>query len=141
MELQFAFRNPLPEIRDLDAFDQLLREVGSYLDLFYVSRSIPVSVRFITTLARARVFQNPLTYGFTKDEAEPEPMRAVVKRRVADAQRRYDCMRQVLASGSALAMGFNEPPVFSLEEMPTLLHYLDGLFEALFDSADLPLLF
>jgi hypothetical protein len=184
VELQFALRSPLPEIRDLGAFDHLLREVGSYLDLYYVSRSIPVSLRFITTPGRARVFQNPFTYGFKKDEqapalaslvvlkmsgqefvrrfgtrlptwrrmypdvelppnalADPDPMRAVVKRKLAHAQRSYDCMKQVLASGSSVGMGFNEPPVFFLEEMPTLLHYLDGLFEALFDVADLPLLF
>lgn len=184
VELQFAFRNPLPEIRDLEAFDHLLREVGTYLDLFYVSRQIPVAVRFITTQARARVFQNSLTYGFAKDSAaptpeslfvlkmsgtdfvrrfgsrlptwqgmypdvalppnalaDPEPMRTVVKRKLGRAQRSYDCMRQILASGSPVGMGINEPPVFSLEEMPTLLHYLEGLFEALFDAADLPLLF
>ncbi len=184
LELQFAFRNPLPEIRDLDAFDHLLREVGTYLDLFYVSRQIPVAVRFITTPSRARVFQNPLTYGFEKDEAaptpaslfvmkmsgeefvrrfgtslptwqrmypdvslpanplaDPEPMRSVVMRKLSRARRGYDCMRRILASGSPDGMGIDEPPVFSLEEMPTLLHYLGGRFEALFDAADLPLLF
>jgi len=184
LELQFAFRNPLPQIRALDAFDHLLREIGSYLDLFYVSRAIPVLVRFITTPDRAKVFQNPVTYGFKKDEQAPtssalvvlkmsgeefvrrfgtrlptwqrmypdvqlppnalansEPLRAALQRKLARAQRDHDCMQKVLAGGSPVGMGFNEPPVFSLEEMPTVLHYLDGLFEALFDAADLPLLF
>lgn len=184
LELQFAFRNPLPEIRDLDAFDHLLREVGTYLDLFYVSREIPVVVRFLTTPARARVFHNPLTYGFEIDPAaptppslvvmkmtgkefvsrfgtrlptwqrmypdvplppnalaDPEPMRLAVTRKLNRGQRSYDCMQRLLANGSAVGMGVDEPPVFSLEEMPSFLHYLDGLFEALLDAADLPLLF
>ncbi|MBY0372035.1 hypothetical protein K2X33_15225 [bacterium] len=165
VELLFTFKNSAVELEPLDA-RQLLREVGTYLDLFYLSRGIPVTVRLLTLPDRARVFRSALygfqaewqpkgawdvlkmdgsrlverfgshwpqwkqMYGLERGPAnpllDPRPLQTQIERRLARANAYFSCHGAITEQGQS----------FSSVEA-----YLDGLFEAVLESEETPLLF
>lgn len=86
IELLFAFQNYDPEVAPLDAFRNLLREAATYVDLFYVSKGIPTTIRLLTTKSRSKVFGNRQTYGFNVDTSAPPSGDGLVVMKIAGAE-------------------------------------------------------